>query len=76
MQRLHDLRLPFRENYGSVPLLWADSDPVLPLDPVGYGVQRLIPAIDKLTVIEDAGHFLQEDRGERIGGIIADWLSG
>jgi pimeloyl-ACP methyl ester carboxylesterase len=25
-------------------------------------------------VIPAAGHFLQEDQGERIGAIIADWL--
>ena len=55
-------------------LLWADSDPVLPLDPVGLGMQRLLQA-EELTVIEDAGHFLQEDRGGHIGTLIADWLS-
>jgi pimeloyl-ACP methyl ester carboxylesterase len=26
-------------------------------------------------VIADAGHFLQEDQGPRIGALIADWLS-
>ena len=56
-------------------LLWADSDPVLPLDPAGYGMRRLLPTVEDLTVIEDAGHFLQEDQGERIGGIIAGWLT-
>jgi len=25
-------------------------------------------------VIEGASHFLQEDQGEQIGAIIADWL--
>jgi haloalkane dehalogenase len=45
-------------------LLWADSDPVLPLEPV-----------EDLTVIEEAGHFLQEDRGEHIGRLIAGWLA-
>ncbi|MGF1470762.1 MAG: haloalkane dehalogenase [Rubrobacteraceae bacterium] len=57
-------------------LLWADSDPVLPLDPAGWGMQSLLPAAGDLTVIEDAGHFLQEDRGERLGTLIADWLAG
>jgi haloalkane dehalogenase len=56
-------------------LMWADSDPALPLDPVGRQVQALFPTADALTVIEDAGHFLQEDQGERIGALIADWLS-
>ena len=56
-------------------LLWADSDPSLPLDPVGRLVQALFPTADELTVIEDASHFLQEDQGERIGRIVADWVS-
>ena len=56
-------------------LLWADSDPALPLDPVGGLVQMLLPEAEPLTVIADAGHFLQEDRGEEIGRIIADWLN-
>jgi haloalkane dehalogenase len=55
-------------------LLWADSDPALPLDPVGRQVQSLFPTADKVTVIEEAGHFLQEDQGEQIGALIADWL--
>jgi haloalkane dehalogenase len=55
-------------------LLWADSDPALPLDPVGRQVQALFPTADDLTVVEDASHFLQEDQGERIGRIVADWL--
>ena len=56
-------------------VLWADSDPALPLDSVGRAVQGLFPTADELTVIENAGHFLQEDQGERIGRLIADWLA-
>ena len=26
-------------------------------------------------MIEDAAHFLQEDAGPQIGGLIADWLA-
>ncbi|MGH3145194.1 MAG: haloalkane dehalogenase [Rubrobacter sp.] len=55
-------------------LLWADSDPVIPLDPIGRLTQDVFPAADELTVIEDAGHFLQEDQGERIGTLISAWL--
>lgn len=55
-------------------LLWADSDPVLPLEQAGRGLQRLL-RLEELTVIEDAGHFLQEDRGEHIGNLIAGWLA-
>ena len=55
-------------------LMWADSDPTLPLDTVGRQVQALFPTADQLTVIDDASHFLQEDQGEQIGALIADWL--
>ncbi|HNG57861.1 MAG TPA: haloalkane dehalogenase, partial [Solirubrobacterales bacterium] len=48
-------------------LFWADDDPALPLDPVGRAVQMLFPMAEPLTVIENAGHFLQEDHGEEIG---------
>jgi haloalkane dehalogenase len=56
-------------------LMWADSDPALPLDPVGRNVQSLFPTAEALTVIHDAGHFLQEDQGHEIGALIADWLA-
>jgi haloalkane dehalogenase len=54
-------------------MLWADSDPVLPL---ATG-ERFAEAIgrDKPTVIEDASHFLQEDQGPLIGSLIAKWLT-
>jgi haloalkane dehalogenase len=53
-------------------VLWADSDPVLPLS-TG---ERFAAALgtDVAHVIDDASHFLQEDAGPRIGGLIADWL--
>jgi haloalkane dehalogenase len=52
--------------------LWADSDPVIPLR-VG---ERFAAALSsELEVVEHAGHFLQEDAGERIGRRIADWLT-
>jgi haloalkane dehalogenase len=54
-------------------MLWADSDPVLPLS-VG---ERFAAAIkrDPPRVIENASHFLQEDAGPEIGELIAEWLS-
>ena len=55
-------------------LLWADSDPVLPLEPAGRLVQRLFPTAGELTVLEHAGHYLQEDQGERVGSLVAEWL--
>jgi haloalkane dehalogenase len=53
-------------------VLWADSDPVLPL---GTG-RRFAAALgsDIHHVIADASHFLQEDAGPEIGHLIADWL--
>jgi haloalkane dehalogenase len=56
-------------------LLWGDSDPALPLEPVGHAVQRFFPTAEPLTVIENAGHFLQEDQGEKIGRLIAGWVA-
>jgi haloalkane dehalogenase len=58
-----------------VLLMWGDSDPALPLDPVGRNVQTLFPTAEALTVIHDGGHFLQEDQGHEIGALIADWLA-
>jgi haloalkane dehalogenase len=53
-------------------LLWADSDPVLPFSIAELMSERLdFPAP---RAIAGAGHFLQEDAGEEIGRIIADWL--
>lgn len=53
-------------------MLWADSDPVLPLTVA----ERFAAAIGRPSPrpIEDASHFLQEDQGPLIGGLIADWL--
>ncbi|NNC75495.1 MAG: alpha/beta hydrolase, partial [Acidimicrobiia bacterium] len=33
-----------------------------------------IPGAEELELVEDAGHFLQEDQGEVVGGRIADFL--
>jgi haloalkane dehalogenase len=53
-------------------MIWADSDPVLPLE-TG---RRFAAALDGelAHVIAGAGHFLQEDAGPQIGALIADWL--
>ena len=53
-------------------MLWADSDPVMPLT-VG---ERFASALGRPApeTIPDAGHFLQEDQGPLIGAKIADWL--
>jgi haloalkane dehalogenase len=61
-----------REDSRPTLMLWADSDPVLPLE-TG---RRFAAAIgrDEPEVIENASHFLQEDAGEEIGRRIAEWL--
>ena len=64
-----------REDKRPALVLWADSDPALPLEPVGRNVATLFQTADELTVIQNAGHFLQEDQGPEIGALIADWLS-
>jgi haloalkane dehalogenase len=54
-------------------MLWADSDPVLPLSVA----ERFAAAIGRPSprTIEDASHFLQEDQGPLIGELIAEWLT-
>ncbi len=54
-------------------VLWADSDPVIPLSTGERFASALGTEIDR--VIADAGHFLQEDAGPEIGQAIADWLA-
>ncbi len=63
-----------REDERPTLMLWADSDPVLPLE-VG---ERFAEAIGQPPprTIENASHFLQEDQGPLIGSLIADWLLG
>jgi haloalkane dehalogenase len=69
-QRVHDA---LKEDRRPTLMLWADSDPVLP---PSLG-ERFAASIgrDAPRLIENAGHFLQEDQGPLIGGLIADWLT-
>jgi haloalkane dehalogenase len=53
-------------------VLWADSDPVLPLE-TGHRLAETL-GTEVAHVIGNASHFLQEDAGPRIGELIADWL--
>ncbi len=53
-------------------IMWADSDPVLPLD-TGHRLAATLGS-EIAHVIPEASHFLQEDAGEQIGRLIADWL--
>jgi haloalkane dehalogenase len=53
-------------------ILWADSDPVIPLETGHRFASALGTEVDH--VVADAGHFLQEDAGPEIGAKIAEWL--
>jgi haloalkane dehalogenase len=62
-----------REDRRPMLLLWGQEDPVLPpaageafASALGRPAPRPVPG---------AGHFLQEDRGEEVGALVADWLS-
>ncbi|HEY0516408.1 MAG TPA: alpha/beta fold hydrolase, partial [Solirubrobacteraceae bacterium] len=54
-------------------MLWADADPVLPLQTGERFAEAL--GMPPPRTIPDASHFLQEDQGPLIGSLIADWLS-
>jgi len=54
-------------------LMFSDKDPVLGL-PAGRLFEELIPSARPLLVIRDAGHFLQEDKGEELAQHIGRFL--
>jgi len=54
-------------------VLWADCDPVLPLETGRRFAAALGAEVDH--VIAGASHFLQEDAGPEIGRLIAEWLA-
>jgi haloalkane dehalogenase len=62
-----------REDERPKLILWADSDPVIPLSVGERFAATLGAKIDH--VIPEASHFLQEDQGPEIGRLIAHWLS-
>jgi len=53
--------------------LWAESDPVIPLETGRRFAAALGGEVDH--VIAGASHFLQEDAGQEIGRLTADWLA-
>ena len=69
-RRVHEA---LKEDRRPTLMLWADSDPVLPLS-TG---ERFAASIGRPAprTIADAGHFLQEDQGPLIGSLIAEWLT-
>jgi haloalkane dehalogenase len=62
-----------REDTRPILMLWGAEDPALP-PAVGEAFASALgrPAPH---VLDRAGHFLQEDRGEDVGRLIADWLN-
>lgn len=54
--------------------MWAESDPIFPGDRFAGQLRDILPAGGEPLTVEGAGHFLQEDRGEWIGRLVADWL--
>ncbi len=56
-------------------LMFSDKDPVLGL-PAGRVFEKLIPSAGPMVVIRDAGHFLQEDKGEELAERILAFLEG
>jgi len=54
-------------------VLWADQDPIFPVK-VGERWATRVPGAGDLTIVEGAGHFLQEDAGEQVGARIVEFL--
>lgn len=54
---------------------FSDNDPVFPHPRAGQVFVDLIPGAGEQVTIEGAAHFLQEDRGERIGEEIVRFLA-
>lgn len=58
---------------GPALVLFSTGDPIFSVR-VGERFVERIPGADQLHLIENAGHFLQEDQGERVGARIAAFL--
>ena len=52
---------------------FSDSDPVFP-QRAGERLAERIPGAERFVPIAGAAHFLQEDKGEEIARLVADWL--
>jgi haloalkane dehalogenase len=62
-----------REDRRPLLMLWGADDPVLPPalgEALASALGRPAP-----RVLDRAGHFVQEDRGEDVGAILVDWLA-
>ncbi len=73
-QRLAWAREQLSNWHAPTVVLWGAADRVLPVS-IGEGFARAIPDCGEVELIDDAGHFLQEDAGEEIGQRIARFVS-
>ena len=55
-------------------IAFSDSDPVFPFPRAGEQFETIIPGAGEQVRIEDAAHFLQEDRGEQIAEHVLRFL--
>ena len=55
-------------------VVFSTGDPVFPPE-VGERFVKLIPGADELVLIDNAGHYLQEDQGEEIANHIVEFLA-
>ena len=55
-------------------VLFSTADPIFSTG-VGERIADHIPGAGGLEIIEEAGHFLQEDAGEEVGTAIATFLA-
>jgi haloalkane dehalogenase len=54
---------------------FSDQDPVFPYPKSGQAFVDLIPTVSEQVPIEGGGHFLQEDRGERLAEVVLKHLT-
>jgi haloalkane dehalogenase len=59
-----------------VLVAFSDSDPVFPYPKSGERFVESVPGAGEQVKVEGAAHFLQEDRGEQIAGLMLTWLDG
>ena len=73
-QRLSWAREQLSHWHAPTIVLWGAADNVLPAS-IGESFAAAIPDCGEVELIEDAGHFLQEDAGEQIGTRIARFVA-
>jgi haloalkane dehalogenase len=56
-----------------VLIFWADKDEIT--KPGVYALQSIFPRADEPILVKDAGHFIQEDKGEEVAQRIVAWIA-